>query len=158
MVALAACQKEVQETVQPPVLDEGLDGELVEVTFAVDVTDAEQTKTISDGLSATNLQYAVYRAEDYVANDGTKYNKGQYIPSLSQGDDPKASFSNAKIEKQGDRTWLVTLTLAKNVKYDIVFWACVYKCICHITSAPEDLVCKAKDWLYAHGMSDQIFF
>ena len=123
MVALAACQKEVQETVQPPVLDEGLDGELVEVTFAVDVTDAEQTKTISDGLSATNLQYAVYRAEDYVANDGTKYNKGQYIPSLSQGDDPKASFSNAKIEKQGDRTWLVTLTLAKNVKYDIVFWA-----------------------------------
>ena len=123
MVALAACQKEVQETVQPPVLDEGLDGEMVEVTFSVDVTDAEQTKTISDGLSATNLQYAVYRAEDYVANDGTKYNKGQYIPSLSQGDDPNASFSNAKIEKKGERHWLVTLTLAKNVKYDIVFWA-----------------------------------
>lgn len=123
MVALAACQKEVQETVQPPVLDEGLDGELVEVTFAVDVTDAEQTKTISDGLSATNLQYAVYRFEEYVANDGKKYPKGQYIPSLSQGDDPNATFSNAKIEKQGDRTWLVTLTLAKNVKYDIVFWA-----------------------------------
>ena len=123
MVALAACQKEVQETVQQPVLDEGLEGEMVEVTFTVDVTDAEQTKTISDGLSATNLQYAVYRAEDYVANDGTKYNKGQYIPSLSQGDDPNASFSNAKIEKKGDRHWLVTLTLAKNVKYDIVFWA-----------------------------------
>lgn len=123
MVALAACQKEVQETVQQPVLDEGLDGEMVEVTFSVDVTDAAQTKTISDGLSATNLQYAVYRAEDYVANDGTKYNKGQYIPSLSQGDDPNASFSNAKIEKKGERHWLVTLTLAKNVKYDIVFWA-----------------------------------
>lgn len=123
MVALAACQKEVQETVQQPVLDEGLDGEMVEVTFSVDVTDAAQTKTISDGLSATNLQYAVYRFEDYVANDGKKYPKGQYIPSLSQGDDPNASFSNAKIEKQGDRTWLVTLTLAKNVKYDIVFWA-----------------------------------
>ena len=121
MVALAACQKEVQETVQPPVLDEGLDGELVEVTFAVDVTE-DQTKAISDGLSATNLQYAVYRAEDYVANDGTEYNKGTYISSLSQGDDPNATFSNAKIEKQGDRTWLVTLTLAKNVKYDIVFW------------------------------------
>ena len=38
MVALAACQKEVQETVQQPVLDEGLDGEMVEVTFTVDVT------------------------------------------------------------------------------------------------------------------------
>lgn len=122
MVALAACQKEVQETVQQPVLDEGLDGEMVEVTFTVDVTE-DQTKAISDGLSATNLQYAVYRFEDYVANDGTKYPKGQYIKSLSEGDDPDASFSNAKIEKKGDRHWLVTLTLAKNVKYDIVFWA-----------------------------------
>ena len=122
MVALAACQKEVQETVQQPVLDEGLDGELVEVTFSVDVTE-DQTKAISDGLSATNLQYAVYRFEDYVANDGTKYPKGQYIKSLSEGDDPNASFSNAKIEKKGERHWLVTLTLAKNVKYDIVFWA-----------------------------------
>lgn len=42
-------------------------------------------------------------------------------------------------------------------KDDIAFWACVYKCICHITSAPEDLVCKAKEWLYAHGMTEQIF-
>ena len=123
MVALAACQKEVQETVQQPVLDEGLDGEMVEVTFSVDVTDAAQTKAISDGLSATNLQYAVYRFEDYTDNSGKVYPKGQYIPSLSQGDDPNASFSNAKIEKKGDRNWLVTLTLAKNVKYDIVFWA-----------------------------------
>lgn len=122
MVALAACQKEVQETVQQPVLDEGLDGELVEVTFSVDVTE-DQTKAISDGLSATNLQYAVYRFEDYTDNSGKVYPKGQYIPSLSQGDDPNASFSNAKIEKKGDRNWLVTLTLAKNVKYDIVFWA-----------------------------------
>ena len=125
MFALAACQEELQQPVeeQKPVLDEGLDGELVEVTFSVDVTDAAQTKSISDGLSATNLQYAVYRFEDYVTADGTKYPAGQYIPSLSQGDDPNAVFSNAKIEKQGDRTWLVTLTLAKNVKYDIVFWA-----------------------------------
>ena len=123
MVALAACQKEVQETVQQPVLDEGLDGEMVEVTFTVDVTDAAQTKAISDGLSATNLQYAVYRAEEYKDKGGKVYPKGLYIPSLSQGDDPKASFSNAKIEKKGDRNWLVTLTLAKNVKYDIVFWA-----------------------------------
>ena len=42
-------------------------------------------------------------------------------------------------------------------KDDIVFWACVYKCICHITSAPEELVHKAKEWLYAHGMTEQIF-
>ena len=125
MVALAACQKEVQETVQQPVLDEGLEGELIEVTFNVDVTDATQTKAISDGLSANKLQYAVYRAETYVNGNGESFPAGQYIPSLSQGDDPNASFSNAKIEKIDNKTWKVVLTLAKNVKYDIVFWAYV---------------------------------
>lgn len=133
IVALAACQKEGQEITGQPVLDEGLDGELVEVTFSVDVTDQAQTKTISDGLSATNLKYAVYRFEDYVSANGTKYPKGQYIPSLSKGEDPNAAFSNAKIEKIEDRTWLVTLTLAKNVKYDIVFWA-------HADNAPYTFV------------------
>ena len=124
MFALAACQEELQQPVeeQKPVL-EGIEGELQEVTFSVNLEDKAQTKAISDGLSATNLQYAVYRSEKYVASDGTKYPAGQYIPALSQGDDPKAEFSNAKIETSGDRTWKVTLTLAKNVKYDIVFWA-----------------------------------
>lgn len=124
MFAMAACQEELQQPVeeQKPVL-EGIEGELQEVTFSVNLEDKAQTKAISDGLSATNLQYAVYRSEEYVASDGTKYPAGKYIPALSQGDDPDAEFSNAKIEKSGDRTWKVTLTLAKNVKYDIVFWA-----------------------------------
>ena len=39
---------------------------------------------------------------------------------------------------------------------DIVFWAGVYKSICNITSAPEELVYKAKDWLYTHGMSENV--
>lgn len=39
---------------------------------------------------------------------------------------------------------------------DIVFWAGVYKSICNITSAPEDLVRKAKEWLYDHGMSPEV--
>lgn len=39
---------------------------------------------------------------------------------------------------------------------DIVFWASVYKGICNITSAPPELVQKAKAWLYDHGMSPQI--
>ncbi|MCD8353404.1 MAG: hypothetical protein LUC47_03710 [Clostridiales bacterium] len=45
-------------------------------------------------------------------------------------------------------------------KYDIpipenetVFWASIYKCICSITDAPQELVAEAKEWLYAHGMS-----
>ena len=123
MVALAACQKEVQETVQQPVLDEGLEGELVEVTFNVDLTDAAQTKAISDGLSATNLKYAVYRSEAYVNGNGESFPAGQYIKSLSEGDEANPAFSNAKITKLDSKTWEVILTLAKNVKYDIVFWA-----------------------------------
>lgn len=39
---------------------------------------------------------------------------------------------------------------------DIVFWAGVYKSICNITSAPDELVQKAGAWLHAHGMSEQV--
>ena len=46
---------------------------------------------------------------------------------------------------------------AEMPKEDIVFWACVYKCICHITSAPDHLVQQARDWLHSHGMSEQIW-
>ena len=46
---------------------------------------------------------------------------------------------------------------AEMPKEDIVFWACVYKCICHITSAPAELVQQAKEWLHSHGMTDQIY-
>ena len=104
-------------------LDEGLDGELVEVTFNVDVTDGVQTKAISDGLSATNLKYAVYRSETYINGNGQSFPAGQYIPSLSEGDEANPTFSNAKITKLDGKTWKVVLTLAKSVKYDIVFWA-----------------------------------
>ena len=124
MFALAACQKELQQPVeeQKPVL-EGIEGELQEVTFSVNLEDKSQTKSISDGLSANQLEYAVYYAEQGTldedkqdVNHSSKYNPGDYIEVLSTG-------KNAKIEKSGDRTWKVTLTLAKNVKYDIVFWA-----------------------------------
>ena len=39
---------------------------------------------------------------------------------------------------------------------DTVFWAGVYKSICNITDAPAELVQKAKTWLHAHGMSEQV--
>lgn len=39
---------------------------------------------------------------------------------------------------------------------EIVFWAGVYKSICHITDAPADLVLKAKTWLFEHGMSPEV--
>ncbi len=39
---------------------------------------------------------------------------------------------------------------------DIVFWASIYKVICHIDEAPAELVEHAKLWLYSHGMSEKI--
>ena len=123
VIALAACQKDSEPVVEPTVVDEGLVGELTKVSFTVKASEQSETRSISDGLLAKNLRYAVYRAEDYVSASGNKFYKGQYIPSLSQGDDADAAFSNAKIEDKGNGNWLVTLTLAKNVKYDIVFWA-----------------------------------
>ena len=33
---------------------------------------------------------------------------------------------------------------------------CVSGYFCNITSAPDELVQKAKDWLHAHGMSEQV--
>jgi len=39
---------------------------------------------------------------------------------------------------------------------DTVFWASIYKCICNITDAPDDLVCKEQSWLHAHGMSEVV--
>lgn len=122
MFALAACQEELQQPVEQPVVP-GVEGELQEVTFSVNIPQDPQTKAISDGMKATNLEYAVYRAEAYSYTDETgkteTYPAGEYIPALSQG-------ANAKITpKQTGKAlmWEVVLTLAKNVKYDIVFWA-----------------------------------
>ena len=41
-------------------------------------------------------------------------------------------------------------------KDDTLFWAIVYKCICEICSAPEDLTAKAREWLISHGMQPGI--
>lgn len=48
-------------------------------------------------------------------------------------------------------------------KYDVKlpttykgFWGGVYKAICNITNAPEDVRAKAKMWLAENGMSEKI--
>lgn len=115
--AVAACQDEMQPVEQQPVLD-GIEGELTQVTFSVNLDDKGQTKAISDGLKADRLEYAVYYADDRASS---KYQIGDYVAVLS--DDDAVANGIAKIEENGDKNWKVTLTLAKNVKYDIVFWA-----------------------------------
>ena len=39
---------------------------------------------------------------------------------------------------------------------ETIFWAGVYKAICAVKGAPEDLVIKARIWLFAHGFSSTI--
>jgi NADPH-dependent 7-cyano-7-deazaguanine reductase QueF len=36
---------------------------------------------------------------------------------------------------------------------ETLFWATVFKCICNITNAPDELVITAEKWLLMHGMS-----
>ena len=36
---------------------------------------------------------------------------------------------------------------------ETLFWATVFKCICNITNAPDELVITAEKWLMMHGMS-----
>lgn len=43
----------------------------------------------------------------------------------------------------------------KDVPEDL-FWASVYKAICEIKGAPENVVETAKCWLLAHGMKSNV--
>ena len=90
MATMVACNKE--NSVSP------LSGETVEVTLTVDVPTGLQTKAIADGLSATELSYAVYNAD-----------KTEFLPRLS----------GATPVKVADKHWTLTLTLVKNYTYNI---------------------------------------
>lgn len=39
---------------------------------------------------------------------------------------------------------------------DDIFWAATYKAILALTDAPQDLKQKAREWLRAHGMSEEM--
>lgn len=106
-VALFSCSKEdmQQSDVQ----------ESVQVRFTVQVP-GEATKAIGKGVLANNLDFAVYRSEAYTAPDGTIYPAGEFLQGMS---DP----SNATVTPKGNGEWEVVLTLVKNLKYDVVFWA-----------------------------------
>lgn len=90
--------------------------EYIKVNFAVEVPQGQATKSIGKGENAKNLDFAVYRAEAYTAPDGTVFPAGEYLSGMS-------GANNAVITKIADGKWEVVLTLVKNVKYDVVFWA-----------------------------------
>lgn len=94
LATLAACNK---DNAGAPV-----SGDTAEVTLTVDLPVGLQTKAIGDGLTATELSYAVYTAD-----------KTQYL----------ASISNATPVMVGAKAWSLTLTLVRNYTYHIFFWA-----------------------------------
>ena len=97
-VLAASCQKEVQQA----------ELQYQDVTFAVNMTAPEMTKALGDGSLAVLLDMAVYH-------------DGKHISSIQLPGVDREGLNATIIGTPGK--WRVTLTLAKNVKYDIVFWA-----------------------------------
>ena len=97
-VLAASCQKEVQQA----------ELEYQDVTFAVNMTAPEMTKALGDGSLAVLLDMAVYH-------------DGKHISSIQLPGVDREGMNATIIGTPG--RWRVTLTLAKNVEYDIVFWA-----------------------------------
>ena len=97
-VLAASCQKEVQQA----------ELQYQDVTFAVNMTAPEMTKALGDGSLAVLLDMAVYH-------------DGKHISSIQLPGVDREGMNATIIGTPGK--WRVTLTLAKNVKYDIVFWA-----------------------------------
>lgn len=87
---------------------QGAESEYQDVTIAVGIAASGATKSIADGSLATCLDFAVYH-------------DGKYLSSIrpASGNEPA---KNAVVTGTAGN-WQVTLTLAKNVEYDIVFWA-----------------------------------
>ena len=77
MLFFASCQNEMEH----PSLSDG------EVTFTVTLPESIQTKAISDGLSATELTYAVYN----VPADGQTAT--EYLPLRGTATFPQGSLS-----------------------------------------------------------------
>lgn len=118
MFAIASCQEEIAQPDMP------VDGDSKTVTFSVEAPTLPQTKAFGDGTQDLKLLCAVY------------VGAGNTIGT------PKGTFLGGKFEAEeefllpggvapqivpgttdGMRKWDVTITLVKNFKYDIVFWA-----------------------------------
>lgn len=96
MLFFASCQNEMEH----PSLSDG------EVTFTVTLPESIQTKAISDGLSATELTYAVYN----VPADGQTVT--EYLPLRGTATFPQGSLSTT-----------ITVKFVKGNHYQMVFWA-----------------------------------
>ena len=90
LIAIAACQKQAPAVPQP-------ESEEAVAVLSVKIPEEIATKVYSDGTSATKLQYAVYRNDEFL---------------FGNQEDIQISLQTT-----------VDIRLVKNVAYDIVFWA-----------------------------------
>ena len=98
LVFATSCQDELKQSEQ----------QYQDVTFSVDMAVPEVTKVLGDGSLAYLLDMAVYH-------------EGNYISSIQLPGEGREGMNATILGTPGQ--WRVTLTLAKNVEYDIVFWA-----------------------------------
>lgn len=84
------------------------------LTFEVTVPSDVATRTFSDGLNATELQVALY--------DASKTNVAPVISTFGTG----IHEEMVTITSTGPRTFKVSVPLAYDVNYNVVFWADTY--------------------------------
>lgn len=98
VVFAASCQDELKQS----------ETQYQDITFEVDMAVPEMTKALGDGSLAYLLDMAVYH-------------NGKHLPSIQLPGEGREGMNATVIGTPG--SWRVTITLAKNVEYDIVFWA-----------------------------------
>ena len=98
LVFATSCQDELKQS----------EAQYQDVTFSVDMAVPEVTRALGDGSLAYLLDMAVYH-------------DGKYISSIQLPGEGREGMNATILGTPGK--WRVTLTLAKNVEYDIVFWA-----------------------------------
>ena len=136
MFAIASCQEEIA---QPDVL---VDGDSKTVTFSVEAPTLPQTKAFGDGTQDLKLLCAVYvGAGNTIGTPVGTFLGGKFEAEeeflLPGGVAPQIVPGTTE---DGMRKWDVTITLVKNFKYDIVFWAQTVpaKGLSPYTFVPED--------------------
>lgn len=119
MFAIASCQEEIAQPDMP------VDGDSKTVTFSVEAPTLPQTKAFGDGTQDLKLLCAVYVG----AGNTIGTTEGTFLGGKFEADDDILLPGGVAPQivpgttEDGMRKWDVTITLVKNFKYDIVFWA-----------------------------------
>ena len=116
MLFATSCTNNELDVVRP--------GDLAQVTFSLVEDNGISTRTISDGMSADMLYYAIYNEDN------------ELITTISPSTD--GLFTKSGAFPNGSRKDEVTITLTKGQKYTAVFWAQNSACEAYTVKADTD--------------------